>query len=815
MTHAPFRPYRDGAFRVLALAVALAALAFATMVLFRAELQARVAERSAETLGGSLVLEGTRAPEPAQTEVPDGVRRAAAHTFPTVILAGDASLLAGVKAVTDGYPLLGTLSVAPGRFADAVPRESGPAPGTVWVADAVIDRLPVTVGDRIEIGRAELEIAGVVRREPDQGAAFYSVNPRVLMHADDLPAADLLGPGSRVTHRTLFDGPPAAIADLRARLAADLRPDQSLHGPGDAAIRALGPLQQLALYVTLGVLLVVLLCGAAVHLATARRAARRARLAALLRTFGAPRRRVVTRLLGGELVALAPAATLGVAAGTALILAARAALGWHGPLAAGAGHWLAVAAGPFVLWLVFGLPQILGLARRPVAGLLRGETGGVGTAGQVAFAAGLGSLLAVSAWLTGSLAETGILLALLVAAVVGLPLLLWPVLKGLDWLSPRLPLATRLAVRRLSRRPRIALPLLAALTVSMAVLALSGQAGRELLDDWRARLPEKAPNHFVLNVFDRDLPALDAWLERHDAIAKPRYPVVRARLVEIDGKPVREAVTKEVRESENALNRDLVLTETDSVPPSNRVAEGEWFGPGADGGVSVERELAQALSLEIGDELTFVGAGGTLQARVTSLREVDWESFAPNFYFIFAPGSLPESQITWLTSFWLPPGDGARLAELLREMPQATVLDVEALLDRAQAVISQATRATGLLALLLMGAALLVLAAALLAMAEARARDNALLRALGADSRLLRRVAWRESLAWGAFAGTTATAAVFAALVPLGNLLLDGTLPWSAWQALPALAALAVAAAGTRLGRAARRTPPMRLLADA
>lgn len=807
------RPWRDPAFRILALAVGLAALALTAVILFRAELDARVTERSAETLGGSLVLEGTRAPEPAQWQAADEIRRAQTWEFPSVVLAGGDSLLVSVKAVAGGYPLVGTLAVAPDRFAETEPSTHGPDRGTIWVADGVIDRLPVAVGDSLIVGRAELEIAGVIRREPDQGAAFYSLNPRVLMHADDLAAADLLGPGSRLTHRGLFDGLPAAIAALHDRLKENLRPDQSLLTVADASIRSLGPLRQLALYVTLGVLLVVLLCGAAVYLATVRRAARRARLAALLRSFGARRRGVVLRLLSTELPALLPMVVLGAVLGTSLILVARNALGWSGPLAAGPGDWLAIAAGPLALWLVFGLPQMLDLARAPVVELLRGESRRVRARNQVVFAACLGLLVAAAAWLTGSLAETGQLLGLLVALVVGLPLLLWPLLKGLDAVSPRLPLAARLAVRRLSRRPGIALPLLAALTVSMAVLALSGQAGRELLTDWRAQLPERAPNYFLLNVFERDLSALDVWLDRHGAEAKPRYPVVRARLVTINGEPVREAVTKETAESENALNRDLVLTETAAVPPSNTVAAGEWFGPDAGGEVSVEKELAANLGLELGDRVTFVGAGGTLDARVTSLRAVDWESFEPNFYFIFEPGSLPQSQITWLTSFWLPPGDGRRLAELLQKMPQATLLDVNALLDRAQSIIAQATRATAFLALLLMGAALLVLGAALLAMSEARARDNALLRTLGADTRLLQRIARYESLAWGAFAAAAATAAVFAALAPLGNLLFDGRLPWSWWQALPALIALAVAIMGARLGRATLRTSPVRLLA--
>ncbi|MEQ8799610.1 MAG: hypothetical protein RJQ08_07490 [Salinisphaeraceae bacterium] len=807
------RCWRDGAFRILALSVGLAALALASVILLRAELDQRVDQRTAASLGGALVLEGSRAPDDRQRPVDNELSSSLVLEFPTVVVAGDDTLLVSAKAVDADYPLRGELQVAPDRFGDAGPRDHGPRPGHAWVADGVIDRLGKAVGDTLTLGETDLTITGVIRSEPDQGTAFYSVNPRVLMHADDVAASGVIGPGSRLDYRLLVDGPATAVAAHRRQLeSAGLRPDQSLEGVDDARVRSFGPLQQLTLYVSVGVLLVVVLCAAALTMASAQRATRQARLAALLRTFGAPRRRVLRRLLTGEAIALLPAAAAGLLLGSLVVLVARQALGWQGPLAAGPADWLLIAALPPGLWLVFGVTQGLALARAPITRLLQ-RSGGVQPVGAGGLIAAVALLALAAAWLSGSARELAWLIGLLLVLAIGLPAALWPLFKGLDWLSPRLPLASRLALRRLTRRPTLALPLLAALMAAMAVLALSGHVGTRLLADWRASLPERAPNYFLLNVFDADLPALDAWLADHNAIAKPRYPVTRARLTEINDQPVRQAVTKESRQAGNALNRDLVLTETDRLPPSNQVSVGRWHGEDDTTGVSVETELARGLGIALGDNVTFVGPSGELTATVTSLREVNWESFEPNFYFIFTPGTLAAADLSWLTSFWLPPGDGGRLAELLRQMPQATLLDVNTLLDRAQAIIDQASRASALLAALLMAAALLVLAAALMSLRTVRDRDNAMLRVLGADAALLRRIAWREALAWGGLAAIGASLLVTAALWPLGQLLFDGRLPWSAWQLLPAAAALGIALGGLRLGRGGD-DGPMRLLAS-
>lgn len=793
------RPWRDSAFRILALALLVASLALTSVVLLRAELDARFSARGAEMLGGHLVLDSSRAPEPAQREIFSTLTHSELIKFQSVVVHNEQVLLVSVKAVDQHWPLLGEVLLSDQRFGGT--RRSvqhGPAAGEVWVADQLLDRIGLQVGDALPLGQSSLRISAMLVREPDQGGGFYSMNPRVLMHRTDLDSTGILAPGSRYGYDVamLTDNPEA----ISEQLTPTLRPDQEIETVDDTLNRSMGPLKQLTLWVSLGVMLITVLCGAAIYLTTGLRVARRATLAALLRTFGASRQTIIRRLLGHELLAVLPVVLIGIGFGGLIAISARRALGWEGTLAAGVSEWLLVVLGPLTLFAAFALPRMSALAAVPALQVLNRQGDQSLRRSGIELAAALIGPMAIAAILTGSVQD--LLLVLLLLAVLGvmLPALIWPLLLALDKRSQRWSVASRIAVRRLSRRRTTTLPLMAALTLAMAILSLAGQSGTGLLSEWQRKLPANAPNHFILNLFAEDQPVLEQWQQQHGAVAKPLYPIVRGRLTLINDVPVREAVTKENDRADRALNRDLALTEESLLPESNLVRDGQWHGKRR-GEVSVEAELADSLGLKTGDRLTFVTSRSELHATVTSIREVDWESFAPNFYFMFSPGAFVEQDATWLTSFWLPEGDGRRVAELMAALPHITLLDVNAILERAQGIVTQASQATAVLAGLLVSAALLVLVAALLATAEQRRADQSLLRALGARQALLRKVNWLEFVALGLGAAMGATLIVLAAMAPLGILLFNGQLLWSWWQWLPLLTGVAVALLGGLVGR--------------
>ena len=785
-----FKPWRSPAFRVQAIALLVAAFAMTAMLILRDSVDQRFNQRTAVALGADWILEGTRFPEPSQQQAVADLRHAQAVSFSSVLINNDQFLLASIRALSEDFPLYGELSVSDSRFSEPYPIGHGPKSGTVWLAGQALDRLGLKTGEFITLGERSFLITKVLVQEPDQQAGFYSMNPRALIHLADLESTAVLGPGSRYRHHLLVAADDAQRTVLDKQLSDTLRSDQSIETVGTTELRSQGPVEQMFLWSQLAVMLVVLLCAAAIYLTASHRARQQQTLCAVMKTVGARQQQIVRRLLGGDVLAL----LLPILAGIGLAVL----VGWQLAALLGADGlfvtpvvWGLV--GPVLLWLGFAAPTLWVSLSLPATALLSGREAPARLGRRVLLIAIL-TPIPLAAIMTGSLAALWPLLLLTLAVSLGLPIILWPLVMLMDRFSARLGLAGRLALRRLSRRKAATLPLLAALIISLSVLSLSVQTGRELLGDWRATLPEQAPNYFVINLFDQDIDDFKNWLTDHNSEAQPLYPVVRARLTEINDQPVRDAVTKEQDRAERALNRDLSLTQAARLPESNKLTDGRW-ATGQDE-VTVETKLAESLGLELGDSLTFTGPGPAINATVVGLREVDWESFAPNFYFIFSPDTLKAQSRTWITSFFLPQVQQAELGGLVQKFPQISLLDVNAILATLQDIIGQASRAAFVVGVLLLLAALLVLMAALLAMTDTLRRDNHLLVVIGGRRALLRKTAALQ--AFYLFGGSALLANLIhlAALIPLGMRLFDSQLPLSPWLLLPwSIAALVTLAA--------------------
>ena len=795
------KAWRSNAFRLQALAIFIAALAMTTMLVLRNSVDDRFNQRTAVALGGDLVLEGTRFPDPEQRYVLEALPHTETTGFASVLIHQEQFLLASVRAVSAAYPLYGELLISDDRFSSPYVAPSGPKPGTIWLAGQALDRLKLNVGDTLTLGALELLIEKVIVQEPDQQSGFYSMNPRAMIAMADLESTGVLGPGSRYRHRFLIAAPDAKRERINRELEPTLRPDQELETVANTPLRERGPIQQLFLWSQLAIMLVVLLCAAAIFLTARHRARQQQTLCAVMKTVGASQQQIARRLLGADALALLFPALIGVTLASLLgsEVAARlestSTFQWQASLQG--------LIGPVVLWLGFAAPTLWQQLSQSPLSLLRGVDD---KTSRTPLAIALVTPLPLALLLTGSLTTLWPLLLLTCAVAIGLPLILWPLVMTMDRLLRNAPLPARLAFRRLSRRKATTLPLLAALIISLSVLSMSMQAGRQLLNDWQSTLPAQAPNYFVINLFDEDLPDFQRWLDGHESQTQPLYPVVRARLTAINDEAVRDAVTKEEDRAERALNRDLSLTESNSLPDSNRINEGRLATQA--GEVTVESKLAGSLGLEIGDKLTFTGSALPINATVTGFREVDWESFAPNFYFMFAEGTLSAQNRTWITSFFMPESKSAALSELVGQFPQISLLDVNAILSSLKGIVRQASQAAFMVGTLLMIAALLVLGAAILTTADQLRRDNSLLVTLGADNLLLRKTAALQALFMAGGAALLATLIHFLALWPLGERLFDGQLPLSSWLALPWLLplVLALTAAGLPPLKANQRT---------
>ncbi|MDD1019808.1 ABC transporter permease [Pseudomonas sp. TNT2022 ID1048] len=815
------RDARAGELRVLFFALLVAVAASTAIGYFGARLNGAMLLRATEFLGADLLLEGS---SPARSEQIDsgqalGLDHARIVEFSSVIATDTGIQLSSIKAVDNAYPLRGQLKSAAAPYGVEEPG-GGPKAGEAWVESRLLTALNLKIGDSIDVGTQPLRLARVLTYEPDRAGNFYSLTPRVLISLDDLQATGVVQPGSRVSYKELWRGPAPALESYRQLIKPGLAPNQRLQDARDGNQQIGGALGKAERYLNMASLVAVLLSGVAVALSANRFAARRFDASALLRCLGLSRREtmllfsVQLGLLG--LLASISGALLGWLAQLGLfyllhdLLPSDVPPGGLLPAIAGIGTGLVALAG-------FALPPLAALGRVPPLRVLRRDLLPIPSSTWMIYGAALFALGLIMWRLSLDLILTFALLGggLIAALVLGGLLLL--VLQSLRRLLARSSLPWRLGLGQLLRHPLAAAGQSLAFGLILLSMALIALLRGELLDTWQNQLPKNAPNYFALNILPAEKQAFSERLVQLSAPSAPLYPVVPGRLVSINGEPVREIVSKD-SSGDRAVQRDLSLTWAADLPAGNRITEGNWWSAqpaDAVPGVSVEAKVAQSLKLKLGDQLTFTVAGVNREARVTSLRNINWDNFQPNFFMIFQPGTLKDLPATYLTSFYLSPGHDQQVIELSRAFPAVTILQVEALLEQLRSILAQVTLAVEYVLLFVLAAGMAVLFSGLQATLDERIRQGALLRALGAERRLLVKARRIEFGLLGAVSGLLA--ALGSELVSLVLYRFAFDLPWHPhpWLLLlPLIGALLVGGAGVFGTRRALNASPLSVLRE-
>ncbi|MCK0767624.1 ABC transporter permease [Chromohalobacter canadensis] len=825
-----WRDLRAADVRALFVALALAVAASTMVGFFLDRLDRGLTRQAGQLMGGDLVLEQS---DPFSEELRQTLRDAGLMLSQQVDLISmvsrdDAFQPASLKVVDAAYPLYGQVRVDRGEGLEMLAH--GPAPGSVWVAPRLARLMELEIGDSLAIGDSTLIVSGLIEREPDQSAGFSAFNPRVMMHRDDLAATDLVQPGSRLEYELLAQGPPEAVARVQSRLESlrdngvevrDVREDRPRLG---------GALDRAQRYLSLSGLAAVLLAGVAVAMATRRYVDRHLDTAALLRCFGASQRQLVTlfalQLAWLALAAAVVGALLGLLGQAGLLVILTNFLPLElpppGPLPLLMGVLTALA-----VLIGFAGPTLLRLKRVSALKVLRRELDPVPMAGWavVVIASGVfGALL----WLYSG--DFTLSLGLLIGGELALAAL-W--LLGHGLLSGLLRLvrgvagerrhgarhAWRLGARQLARRRHASLGQLLAFSVTFAAMAIIALVRGDLVTAWESQLPEDTPNYFAINIQPAEREGFRQIVEGASDTRSALYPIVRGRLVAIDGDAAEDAVPAEQRDA-NVLRRELNLTWRETLPEGNRIVAGEWFDAGApaeDGRpvpISMEQELAERLDVTLGEVLRFDIGGETVEGRVTSLRSLDWESFRPNFFVIFPPGTLERFSHSYITAFHLEDERQAVIGKLVSRYPGVSLLNVDAILEQVRELLGQVTRAIELVLVFVLLAGISVLYAALTASRPMRAHESALLRVFGAGDRMIAQIQGAEFALLGIASGLLG--ALLAEAAALGVYLMWFDLPprlhWPLWVVMPLGGGLLIGGIGHLLTRQVRRQAPMESL---
>ncbi|WP_367381422.1 ABC transporter permease [Stenotrophomonas cyclobalanopsidis] len=729
---------------------------------------------AAEMLGGDLGVAGRSDPPAAFAE--EAQRRGLSYTriagFGSVLFNGDASQMASIKAVQAGYPLRGTLRVRATPGGALIADAGMPPQGQTYADPRLLQALGLKVGDALEFGAGTLRVAGIIEAEPDSGGDLLTLSPTLLVNRADVDGTGLLGPGSRINYRLMVAGAPDQVAGYRQWLLPQVKGMRLLSV--DDTQRGVRQAFDLAgRFLGLSALLAVLLAGVATALAANRFALRRIDQVAILRCLGARQRDILAGLALQLLMLAVPACALGIGLGMAAqeglvqvlgsLVPQRLPLPEATPALTGAGIGL-------LLLFGFGLPPLLRLRGVPPMRVLNRSFAALPPASLLAYVAALAASLVLAVQVTGDLTLAlwvlgGLAALALAAGVVGFGLL--QLLRGLQH---RLHGNWRLGLAALTRRRMLAVMQLVGLSLSLCALLLLAVTGPGLLQQWRERLPENTPNYFLINIQPEQRDSVLAALQGLGAADASVEPMATGRLIAINGKPpLRVDRTPEQsgqpaqgggQRDDDDQNRPLNFSWRSTFPPANTLINGTfWKADSTAPEASVEIGWAKRYSVYPGDRITIAVGEQEREFTVTSVRKADWNTFRPNFFVLLNPNAVGDTPHNLLSAFHLPAGKAAGLGALVREQPNLSLLDVDAVISQVREVMNRVAQAVQLVMVFSLLAGVLVLLAALQATAGERRYDSAVLRTLGATRRQLRGAVLVEFGALGALAALLAVGA--------------------------------------------------------
>lgn len=748
----------SGALLLILIALSLAISATTALRFSQQQILYSIDQQAAQLLGADLVISSSRPLDPQWEAHAQDASLETTQTllFSSMASANDEFVLVNVKAIENAFPLRGEL---------IIDGQQGPhlATGQIWLSPILFDLLQVQIGDEVQIADAYFTISGRIDKDSNQQAGVSGFSPTVIIPLDEVERTQAIQLGSRQEYRLLMRGEPSQIEAFLNQHEATLRD----HEPGgsqadlsngnlrllkanDSVSQLAEPMRQLHHYMQLANLLTLLLCGIAIALSAQRYMSHNQDHVAMLRCLGASRRQLLASfaaLLG--LVALI-ATTIGLILGSIFGYSLLKVVALLLPQIELRFAFSEFITGPLplavftctLLLIGFVMPAIWQLSSLSPTQVLRPQSS-IQLSWRTLIVAALVSLIAFalsisSSYRLGLLVLVGILILAIICLVSH-----YTLLAGLRRYAVK--------TRKWLREPFKTSAQITALALGLSLFTVLFLFRADLLTKWQEQLPEDTPNHFVLGIPPYDKANFEALLDERQWPAEPLYSFIRGRLVAKNGEDFEERLI----ERNNTLRRELNLTQSDIFPDNNEFIAGrpEFTGPNQ---LSVEWRNAQELELELGDVLRFELPDGMVEAEVVSFREVQWESFSPNFFFVFSPGTMAQDSASYLGSFYVPSNEKGQLIDLIRRYPTTVFIDVDAVLQQVMGIIRMISQVISYLAFLVMGAGLLVLLASLNLMLDARRNEVALLRVIGLSQGQIQRNLTLEVGAIGAAAGFTA-----------------------------------------------------------
>jgi len=742
----------SGDLLILFFSIVLAVTSISSVGFLGDRLKSSMQMQASSILGADLVLRSATEIDSKYLNLASSLdlKSAETATFLSMIIADEDNLLTSIKAVTPSYPLRGKLTVV--NFDNSPIQHSGSPPqGSIWIEKKVSESLELNQSGNIIVGNKNFIVEGIIQDYPDRNSSFVGFYPVAIVNINDVDAMGVIQTGSRVVYRQLFSGTQKNL-DRFVESLDTLPPNIRLQNAIDVGDNLGEDIANSTTFFNLASLFTIIISVIAAMMAVRRYASRNLLHTSLMKVFGASKTFILGHQITQLFLLIITASSFGLIFGYALqyllISTLQGIINADLPPPSFRPVILGLITATFVVFAT-AAPYIKILSDTEPIRILRNDFTIKLSSNFIIYLVAFFSMFGF----LGILFQDLKLILYIVITLVVVTFALYSIgrllLYALSFMQFSNGTGWKLGLKNLVQRGNESILQVIIFGLSLLFLVVLAETRTDLVDSWSETLDEDTPNYFLFNIQEYNLKPISNYFEDQAQITPDFTPLIRGRLLSAK-RPGSDV------NFDNLMDREANLTWQNLLPVSNKLVAGKWWAEGDEvKEVSVDQEIAASMDLEIGDELTFSAGGKTFSVSVTSFREIEWQSFSPNFFFILSPAAGKELPNSYITSIKVK--DSNKLMNnFVATFPTITSVNLEAIINQAKNSISSASLAVQYIFLLTLIAGVLALIASIYANKDQRTKEAAIMHAIGASRAMIFKSAASEFFILGILSATTA-----------------------------------------------------------
>jgi putative ABC transport system permease protein len=743
----------SGDLLILFLSIVLAVTSISSVGFLGDRLKSSMQMQASSILGADLVLRSASKIDSKYLDLAaaNDLDSAEMSTFLSMVITEDDNLLTSIKAVTASYPLRGELKIVNSQ-GTKIKHFGSPEPGNIWIERKVLETLELMELDKVSIGNKNFIVEGIIEDYPDRNSSFVGFYPVAIVNINDVDAMGVIQTGSRVVYRNLFSGTQDNLERFEKSLEgmpANIR----VQNASDVGDNLGEDIANSTTFFNLASLFTIIISVIASMMAVRRYASRNLLHTSLMKVFGASKLFILGhQIMQLTLVAIF-ASSLGLIFGYGLqhllLSTLQGIINADLPPPSSRPVILGFITAAFVIFATAS-PYIKILSETEPIRILRNDF-------NIKLSSNLMIYLVAFFTMFGFLGALFQDIKLIIYIVISLILVTFflyligrLLIYGLSRVKFSYGTGWKLGLKNIVQRGNDSILQVIIFGLSLLFLVVLAETRTDLVDSWTETLDEDTPNYFLFNIQQYNLDPISNYFKDQGNVVPDFTPLIRGRLLSA-ARPGSEDIN-----FDNLMEREANLTWQNQLPLSNSLVEGEWWTNGNEvAEVSIDREIAESMNLKIGDELTFSAGGKTFSVTVSSFREIEWQSFSPNFFFILSPAAGRELPNSYITSIKLE-NSQKFMNNFTNRFPTITSVNLEAIIEQGKSSLASASLAVQYIFFLTFIAGILALIASVYSNRDQRTKETAIMHAIGASRALIFKSAASEFLILGLLSATTA-----------------------------------------------------------